>query len=143
MYSNIGKKIKALAIIMFILMAVGCVAAGIIFIVTADDVGDVLPYALPILIAGPVFAWISSWFIYGVGELICKATEIARNTAAGYCVPAAAEAPAAGEPQPQAPAHSVEFQQRLAKLQALCNQGIITDEEYDVALAKLRAEEQK
>ncbi|MBO4861123.1 MAG: SHOCT domain-containing protein, partial [Clostridia bacterium] len=36
-----------------------------------------------------------------------------------------------------------EFQQRLAKLQALCNQGIITDEEYDVALAKLRAEEQK
>ncbi len=148
MYRNIGKKIKALSIVFFILMALGCFVTGLILLIEA---GSVL-LAIPIMIVGPLFAWIGSWLLYGFGELVDKAAEIARNTAGGVsAAPSAAQAaydaPAPAQPQqpqkPQAPAHSPEFMQRLAKLQALNTQGIITDEEYDVALAKLRAEEQK
>ena len=146
MYRNIGKQIKVVAIVLFILFSVGCLVAGIVLIVDAYRPSRVLPYALPIMIAGPVLMWVGSLFVYGFGELICKATEISRNTAGGACgVPGAAQ-PTVSDTQPQqpqTPAHSAEYMQRLAKLQSLCSQGIITDEEYDIALNKLRAEEMK
>ena len=75
MYANIGRKIKGLAIGTFIVEALGAIIAGIIILAN-----DELEVGLPILLAGPVVAWVSSWLLYGFGELIDKTCDIARNT---------------------------------------------------------------
>ncbi len=177
MFNNIGKKIKVLAWVFFFLFSLGDIAAGIILLAEDDDL---LFPALPIMLAGPLFAWIGSWLLYGFGELIDKAADIERNTRGARPAPAAPfnppafgapyapqapqapQAPAApyapqapAEPfrqeapaapaaptAPAAPAQDPEFAQKLAKLQSLCQQGLITDEEYDIALAKLRGGQQ-
>lgn len=80
MYNNISKKIKGLAIAIFIILTVASIVTGLVFCLIDDDT---IIIGLIIMLAGPFLFWISSWMLYGFGELIEKATEIAENTA-GY-----------------------------------------------------------
>lgn len=75
MFNNIGEKIKALAIFGTILGIILSILIGVMFIVYV-----VWWIGLIIILAGCLFSWIGSFVIYGFGELICKATEIAENT---------------------------------------------------------------
>ena len=75
MYNNIGGKIKGLAKGLFFSVLVLSVVAGGILIMTEN-----LILGLPILIAGPLCTWISSWFLYGFGEIICTLQAIEENT---------------------------------------------------------------
>jgi hypothetical protein len=75
MYSNIGGKIKKLAVIIAILMAAGSVISGII--VLSQGYGAAA--GVINIILGPIIAWVLSLTIYGFGELIEHTTEI-RNT---------------------------------------------------------------
>lgn len=73
-YDNIGRKIKKLAIATFIVGAIAAVIEGLAQINTDDVVGILT------LFLGPVAAWVSSWLLYGFGELIETNCEIAENT---------------------------------------------------------------
>lgn len=78
MFNNIGKKIKTLVMIVFVL---GCVGSGIAMIVIWSKIPDISRYNAGAgvltffggLLAGGVsflFSWIGSFFLYGYGELI-------------------------------------------------------------------------
>ena len=76
MYNDIGGKIKRLAKATFIVEAISSVITGFVLFLESED----LLYLL-ILVGGPIVAWVSSWLLYGFGEIIDKLCEIAKNTA--------------------------------------------------------------
>ncbi|MBR5022082.1 MAG: hypothetical protein IKY18_02640 [Oscillospiraceae bacterium] len=76
MFCNIGGKIKGLARIIFIIEAVFAAIAACIFLFDEDTI----LIGFLILIGGFLSAWISTWILFGFGELIEKTTEIANNT---------------------------------------------------------------
>lgn len=76
MYSNIGNKIKTLAVVIACLGVILSVCYGMYLIITQDN-----PYpGIKLLVKGSLYSWISSWILYGFGEIIVKVTEIAENT---------------------------------------------------------------
>lgn len=77
MYDNIGGKIKGLAKASFIVAAIAEVITGIA-LMAADE--DLILYGLLVMVVGPIVAWVSSWLLYGFGELIDRVCEIAKNT---------------------------------------------------------------
>ena len=119
MFDNIGGKIKLLAKIMFCIMAIGSVIGGIVII--SDGYDDVILVGVAVMLLGPLFAWVSSWFMYGFGELIEKTGEIARNTYPGTKSVTQAK---------------VDFE-RINKLEKLRAEGLITEEEYQQAIANI------
>ena len=73
MYDNLGGKIMGLAIITFAIEAIGSVISGIIMCI-----GDMILLGLLTMVGGVLVAWISSWFIYGFGQVI-ETTEATHN----------------------------------------------------------------
>ena len=118
MYDNIGKKIKGLATVIFILEALAALISGIAFMAIDDYM---IWLGVLIIIIGPVFAWISSWLLYGFGELIDKTADIARNTGGSGM-----------KSKTQANIDNA----RLEKIEILRAQGLITEEEYQQAISK-------
>ena len=78
MYNNIGEKIKLLAIVLCIVECVMAIFVGFILLAKLDM--DDAWWCLFIIFFGPVFAYVSSWFMYGIGEAIQKLCEIEENT---------------------------------------------------------------
>ena len=62
MYSNIGEKLKKLAIFQMIIGSIGGIVAGIALINISMLVGII------VIIVSPLFSWVSSLITYGVGE---------------------------------------------------------------------------
>ena len=118
MYDNIGKKIKGLATVIFILEALAALISGIAFMAIDDDM---IWLGVLIIIIGPVFAWISSWLLYGFGELIDKTADIARNTSG-----------VGMEFEMQTRTNN----ERIEKIKRLRAQGLITEEEYQQAISR-------
>ena len=118
MYDNIGGKIKGLAKATFIVEAIAAVITGISLMV-ADD--DFLLIGFLVMVAGPIVAWISSWLIYGFGELIDKTCDIERNTRGG---------------ERKSEAQAKVDSERISKIEKLRSQGLITEEEYQQAISK-------
>ena len=65
MYNNICGKIKSLAVWIFIVEAIAAIIGGITLI--ANDNGLV---GFLTIVFGPIAAWVSSWLLYGFGQLI-------------------------------------------------------------------------
>jgi hypothetical protein len=87
MFNNIGGKIKTLAKVIAWIGIIISIIAGVAGCVQAQDnvlasAGTQVLISICIIIVGSLLSWISSWTLYGFGELIEKTTEIARNTAA-------------------------------------------------------------
>lgn len=118
MYDNISGKIKGLAKASFIVGAIAAVITGIV-IMASDE--DMIPVGLLVMVVGPLVAWVSSWLIYGFGELIDKACAIAQNT---YC----------GERKFET--QSKTDYERISRIENLRSQGLITEEEYQQAISK-------
>ena len=78
MFDNIGGKIKSLAKAIFIIETIICIIAGLVMLTEGSD--DLMIAGIVTMIVGPLAAWVSSWLLYGFGELIEKTTEIAENT---------------------------------------------------------------
>lgn len=110
MYDNIGRKIMNLAKTLCIIEAVVAVIIGIA-LAASDSVG----IGLLVTLFGPIVAWISSFLMYGFGELVEKVSEIARNTYGSN-----------GKSEAQSRA----YYERLRKIEKLRTQGLITEEEY-------------
>ena len=91
LYGDIGKKIKWAAFVSFIVEAIAAVIVGlttpIILVTTVDDnillflLG--LPLGVLVAVIGVFVAWVSSWLMYGFGELIDKTCDIEKNTRGG------------------------------------------------------------
>ncbi len=96
MFDDIGKKIKTLAWIIFIVGSIGSFILGIILIVSGAAVADSVPALLSetanavrgivafigviIALGGTISAIVSALFIYGYGEIIMEAQKIRANT---------------------------------------------------------------
>lgn len=74
MYDNIGGKIKLLAIWIFIIEAIAAVIFGIDLVANDDGLFGFLT-----IILGPIVAWVSSWLLYGFGQLVHNSDIIAED----------------------------------------------------------------
>ena len=122
LYEDIGKKIKHLAKVCFVVEAVGAVIGGFAMMVSDSDM---IGYGLLTVIGGVLVAWVSSWVLYGFGELVDKTCDLeahvrysVQTTATnsyGYA-PAPAPAPVMHNPtyqpvQPVQPVQQVRWEQ--------------------------------
>ena len=74
LYGNIGKKIKRMAMITFFCEMVAAIIGGFFMLIDGDFFSG-----LCIMIGGSLAAWVVSWALYGVGELIDKVSDIQKN----------------------------------------------------------------
>ena len=118
MYDNIGGKIKGLAKAIFIIGAVVSFIAGIVLMFVNDNLIFV---GVLIWFIGIIVSWVSSWVLYGFGEIIDKISDIERNTQGG---------------EMRSKAQSRVDSERIDKIEKLRSQGLITEEEYKKAIAK-------
>ena len=65
MYDNLGEKIMGLAKACFWIEAIATIIAGIAIFAETNK-----GWSLLLLLVGPLAAWVSSWLLYGFGELI-------------------------------------------------------------------------
>lgn len=79
LYTNIGRIIKNWAKGIFIIEAVLSVVGGVIMLFTGEE--DFLVAGIVTLLLGPFAALVSSWILYGFGELIDKTCANERHTA--------------------------------------------------------------
>lgn len=75
-YDNIGGKIKNMAVWVFRIEAIAAVITGIALMGTDKDL---ILYGLLFLLVGPIIAWVSSWLLYGFGQLIENSDIIAEE----------------------------------------------------------------
>lgn len=123
MFDNIGTKIKSLAKIVCWVGIIITVIAGIVMLASGNDISS--PIGLVLIVAGPIGSWISSFFVYGFGELIEKTTEIAENT----------KPKGVTSITPQGVTEGVEDKKVLLKKWR--EQGLITEEEYQQKMNRL------
>lgn len=119
MYENIGKKIKEMAKVVAIVLAVLAVIGGMVMI--AVDSYLLVPGLLTMLL-GPVLAWLGSFVLYGFGELVDKTCDIERKMAG-------------------APMHDEQLEtdsERRCTLERLRASGAITEEEYYDVITKIQ-----
>ena len=76
MYDNIGNKIKILAKVTFVLGAIASVIGAICLFF--NDAHILL--CIITAVACSLFSWISTWLLYGFGEIIDKLCDIEKNT---------------------------------------------------------------
>ena len=164
MFTNIGKKIKVLAIVIFCIMAGLSVIGGLIMLVEGLDYGheDFIFGGIIIAGLGFLFSWISSFVLYAYGEIADKVSAIEYNTRGlngaqppfhqPPVQPQYGQAPFGQPPvQPQygqpsfaqTPVQPEPTQvapdvraQRIASIENLKAQGAISEEEYQNLLAK-------
>ena len=136
-FDNIGAKIKGLAKTCFVVETIAAIFTGI-GLMASDD--DMILIGLLVIVAGPFVAWVGSWLLYGYGELIERTCEIADNTRGEAKAPNNEKA---SEPQSYTPSYqsAAYFNpnvdpERLAKLQKLREQNLITEEEFQKAISK-------
>ena len=124
MYNNIGQKIKHFAMTLFVIGTVCSILMGSYIVIFSDL--DMAAVGILVVIIGSFLSWVSTFLLYGFGELIEKATEIADNTKIYNF-----------HPQEQSDS---EFE-RLIKIEKLYSQGLITEDEYkkfrDLAIEEL------
>lgn len=75
MYDNIGAKIKSLATWVFVVEAIASIIGGIFILIDELD----LLIGLLLLLLGPVVAYVSTWLLYGFGQLIENSDIIAQE----------------------------------------------------------------
>ena len=86
MYKNIGAKIKVLAKAIAWIGILISLIVGVIFIIADGGWFDIEFFiGIGVLVGGSLLSWVSSWFMYGFGELIVKTTEIANFTNYSSC----------------------------------------------------------
>ena len=120
MYDNIGGKLKTLAEIQFWIVAIASAIVGIVMLVSEMVLG------LLFLLGVPVVAWVASWLLYGFGELVEKVCHIEGKLCNGTT------GTTVGNKTVIAPIDS-----RTKDIMELHRQGMITDGEYEQAMAKI------
>ncbi len=110
MFSNIGGKIKKLAVILCILGIIASVTYAIICFTNSSRYENLTLYGVLILVGGCLLSWIGSFFTYGFGELIDRAASIDEQLAHG--------------------AGGKGGRNRADTLRQMRDEGLLTEEEY-------------
>lgn len=75
MFNNIGHKIKVLAMVLCLIGIICGIVAGIVLVVEGlPEIG------IPVLIGSPLLFWISSFVLYGFGQLVENSDTLVENT---------------------------------------------------------------
>ena len=128
MFQNIGKKIKTLAVVVCWIGIAGSVIGGIVMCAVGADSsgGDLLiGLGIPLIFLGPLFSWIGSFVLYGYGDMITRIRRIERKLYGQ-------------ENEEEEKSDSAGKDDRLANLQSLREQNLISEEEYWNAAEKLQ-----
>lgn len=126
MFENVGSKIKGLASFFCWGGIIASVVGGIWLIALLDE--DFILPGLLIIALGSLLSWVSSFVLYGFGELVSNSAIIAGKTTANE----SEQGESAFVPQ--------EKNKKIASLNSLKARGLITDEEYNKKLAELENE---
>lgn len=78
MFNNIGGKIKSLAKIVCWLGIISCIISGLPLILTKQQ--PLVLVGIWIAVVGSLFSWISSFILYGFGELVENSAIIAAKS---------------------------------------------------------------
>lgn len=125
MFDNVGSKIKALASFFCWGGIIASVIGGII-VITLDE--DLVWAGLAVIIIGSLLSWVSSFVLYGFGELVVNSAIIAGKE--GKIVVGGQSG------------NAVAPQNKSEKITALNNlkaRGLISEEEYSRKLAELES----
>lgn len=76
LYENIGQKIKNWAKWIFIVEAIAAIIGSFVMLFT----DDLFAVGLLGIVIGPFIAWVSSWLLYGFGEIVEKSADNEKNT---------------------------------------------------------------
>ena len=133
MFQNIGEKIKMLAKVVCWVGIVGCVIGGIVLCAVgadSDEGGLMIGLGITLMILGPLVSWVGCFVLYGYGDLISRVRSIEEKLCGK----------AGGAEDKDAHEHEKEHEidERLAKLESLKNQNLISEEEYRDAVGKLQ-----
>lgn len=123
MFDNVGSKIKALASFFCWGGIIASVIGGIILIGLDEDL---IFAGIAVIVIGSLLSWISSFVLYGFGELVANSAIIAGKRA---------------DDSVQHP-NTVAPQDKIEKITALNNlkaRGLISEEEYSKKLAELES----
>ena len=118
MFDNVGSKIKALASFFCWGGIIASVIGGII-VITLDE--DLVWAGLAVIIIGSLLSWVSSFVLYGFGELVVNSAIIVVGGQSGNTV---------------APQNKSE---KITALNNLKARGLISEEEYSRKLAELES----
>lgn len=133
MYNNIGGKIKGLSIAFAVIEVALAAIAGFILMITDDDMAIV---GIIIIVVGSITAWISSWLLYGLGELIEDTHSIAVSNLNIRKILENKNAAVTNFGDVNTPQIQMNSNvNRQAELYQLYSKGVITAEEYQKALA--------
>jgi len=131
MFDNIGKKLKNSAVTIAWVGIIVSILTGIGLIGVGADMrhgGDAfIALGIGAIVIGSLISWVSSFFMYGFGELIEKTTEIAQNTSkkgSGGSLTS-----------------KMENEKKLATLIQWKENGLISDEEFEAKKQALLKEE--
>lgn len=125
MYDNIGGKIKGMAKAIFVIVSIAAVIAGFA-IMTVDE--NFIVFGAITMIVIPFIAYVSSFLLYGFGELVEKTCAIERKTRG-------VSNGNGGDIQSEA--QEKVNSDKIRKLETLRAQGLITEEEYRQSISKL------
>lgn len=81
MFNNISGKIKLLALLTFWIGIGASVIFGIVSMIDGATWGNEedVAFGIFLCICGPLWSWVSSWLLYGFGQLIENSNEIAKT----------------------------------------------------------------
>lgn len=117
MFNNIGKKIKTLAQVITLIGIIASLITGIVFIALANNNPGWGTLGVLIIIIGSLISWISSFILYGFGQLVDNSDKLVQ--AHGISV----DYPEVALNSPY---------EKLANLENLRAKGLITEEEYQI-----------
>ncbi len=80
MFDNIGSKIKKLATILAVCGIVASIIDGVLILKLGNGTVGSIITGIALIIAGPLISWVSSFFVYGFGQLIENTEVIAENS---------------------------------------------------------------
>ena len=113
MYNNIGRKIKQFATVLFTIGTICSILSGSYIVIVSNL--EASATGILIVIMGSFLSWVSTFLLYGFGELIERTTEIANNTKI-Y-----------NNHLTELPDTGIE---RLVRAEKLYSQGLINEDEY-------------
>lgn len=122
MYENIGGKIKTLAKVVCWVEIIACVVGGIVLCcIGSQSYDSVVLSGVALMLLGPLISWVGSFLLYGYGDLISRVQSIEekRNGSDG----------SNREPEKDS---------RIAELEDLKRQGLISEEEFQNAIGKFQ-----
>ena len=128
MYNEIGKKIKTLAKVLTIFGIVASIIYGIVLLALGQTVAGII-----YLLFMPFLIWISSFVMYGFGELVEKVCNIEKNIRKRYPETNTEAEEKDNDEDYEEDDDSDEYNtynERIAKIEELRTQGLISEEEY-------------